>query len=224
MPSYRILRSRSSLNPRAGMRRRATERALARLVGRVRLPDPDDGTCLPPKGEGCLGVRSLGRLGALVAAAVLASACSGQASKSETSNASGAGSDAAGRGGSGYAGNDASGGGGHAGSGGESGAAARGGTDGGGAAGTGGGAGTGGSAMTDSCLTFCAASRDQGCSTATLADCQNYCRQSFGPACPEAKEIWFRCVLDNDMVCVDRHACDDEHDNFVALGCQGMPQ
>jgi hypothetical protein len=63
-----------------------------------------------------------------------------------------------------------------------------------------------------------------GCATVPLADCQNYCHQSFGPQCPEAKAILFRCILDSDSVCLDRHACDVEYDAFIARGCQGMPR
>jgi hypothetical protein len=82
-------------------------------------------------------------------------------------------------------------------------------------------AGGGGSPGTDSCLEYCDAAQQQGCATTPLADCQNYCRQSFGPQCPEAKEVLYRCLLDNDSVCSDKHACDGEYASFMAKGCQG---
>jgi hypothetical protein len=157
-------------------------------------------------------MRRLVRLGALAAAAALAFGCSGKESKSgkEASAAGTTGSGNAGRGNSsgssGQLGSDVAGGG----------------SDGGGRGGVGGD--SGGAAAGDSCLTYCDVKQDQGCATIPLADCQNYCRQSFGIECPAATEVLFRCLLDNDSVCVDKQACDGEYASFVAFGCQGMAQ
>jgi len=167
-------------------------------------------------------MRAFFTIGVLVAAVPLAFACSSKESTSGKADASGEqggagkGSIGAGnRGGSGNSGGNTSGGGSTAG--GLAGSDALGGESTTGGRGGAGAAGAGGS-----CLTYCDESQDQNCATTPLADCQNYCRQSFGPQCPEAKETWYRCILESGSVCMDKHVCDDEYNSFVALGCLGM--
>ena len=90
-----------------------------------------------------------------------------------------------------------------------------------GADGTGGTAGAGpGSA---SCLQYCDRAMAEGCATLPAEDCGNFCRQSFGPLCPGAKEVLFACVLEKDLICDLAQACPDEYQIYVDLGCMGTP-
>jgi hypothetical protein len=91
-----------------------------------------------------------------------------------------------------------------------------------GAAGSSGSA-AGGRSGTQSCVTWCARVEEEGCLSGTLLDCENYCRQSFGPLCPGAKEVHSACLLEEQAFCETTGVCTAEYDTLVALGCLGMP-
>lgn len=70
-------------------------------------------------------------------------------------------------------------------------------------------------------MKYCDEADAADCLTGSVADCQNYCRQSFGSQCPAAKETFYACVLVENAVCSLAEVCESEYENFVELGCLG---